>query len=61
MHETIFNQIQVLKGTIFVIYSYCKYMCITNYMYDKFYEVWTIIFKVSAISGYSGVFFRLKY
>ena len=30
-------------------------------MYAKFYEVWTIIFKVIAISGYSGVYFRLKY
>ena len=30
-------------------------------MYAKFYEVWTIIFKVTAISGYSGVYFRLKY
>ena len=25
-------------------------------MYAKFYEVWTIIFKVIAISGYSGVY-----
>ena len=24
-------------------------------MYAKFYEVWSIIFKVIAISGYSGV------
>ena len=30
-------------------------------MYAKFYEVWTIIYKVIAISGYSGVFFWLKY
>ena len=30
-------------------------------MYAKFYEVWTIILKVIAISGYSGVYFRLKY
>ena len=30
-------------------------------MYAKFYEVWTIIFKVIAISGCSGVYFRLKY
>ena len=30
-------------------------------MYAKFYEVWTIIFKVIAISGYSGVYFKLKY
>ena len=30
-------------------------------MYAKFYEVWTIIFKVIAIYGYSGVYFRLKY
>ena len=29
-------------------------------MYAKFYEVWTIIFKVIAMSGYSGVYFRLK-
>ena len=34
---------------------------ITNYMYAKFYEVWTIILKVIAISGYSGVYFRLKF
>ena len=25
MHETIFNQKQVLQGTVFIIYSYCKY------------------------------------
>ena len=25
MHEIIFNQKQVLQGTIFIIYSYCKY------------------------------------
>ena len=25
MHVTIFNQKQVLQGTIFIIYSYCKY------------------------------------
>ena len=25
MPETIFNQKQVLQGTIFIIYSYCKY------------------------------------
>ena len=30
-------------------------------MYVKFYEVWTIIFKVIVISGYLGVCFRLKY
>ena len=30
-------------------------------MYAKFYEVWTIICKVIAISGYSGIYFRLKY
>ena len=30
-------------------------------MYAQFNEVWTIIFKVIAISGYSGVYFRLKY
>ena len=30
-------------------------------MYTKFYEIRTIIFKVIAISGYSGVYFRLKY
>ena len=34
---------------------------ITNYMYAKFYEVWTIIFKVIANSGYLGVYFRHKY
>ena len=127
MHETIFHQKQVLQGTIFIMYSYCKYCkrgyfrwgkisrkhwqdisrggnfhdttpisfikaygfyfrmgvifaktkapktwklpprenfhvySITNYIYAKFYEVWTIIFKVIAISGHSGVYFRLKY
>ena len=30
-------------------------------MFTKFYEIWTIIFKVTAISGYSGVYFGLKY
>ena len=41
--------------------SFILIVSITNYMYTKFYEVWTIIFKVIAISGYSGVYFRLKY
>ena len=40
--------------------SFILIASITNYMYTKFYEVWTIIFKVIAISGYSGVYFRLK-
>ena len=56
MHETIFNQKQVLQGTIFILIA-----SITNYTYAKFYEVWTIIFNVIAISGYSGVYFILKY
>ena len=30
-------------------------------MYAQFYEVWTITFKVIAISWYWGVYFRLKY
>ena len=30
-------------------------------MYAKFYEVWSIIFKVSVIYGYSGVYFRQEY
>ena len=30
-------------------------------MHAKFYAVWTIIFKVIAISWYSGVYFRLIY
>ena len=30
-------------------------------MYAKFYEVWTIIFIVIAISGYAGVYFMFKY
>ena len=30
-------------------------------MYAKCYEVWTIIFKVIAISGYSEIYLRLKY
>ena len=30
-------------------------------MYAKFYEVWSIIFKVIVISGYSGVYFRQEY
>ena len=33
---------------------------ITNYMYAKFFEVWTIIFKVFAFSGYSGVLFTRR-
>ena len=57
MHETIFNQKQVLQGTILIINSYCKYNKFN--MYAKFYEVSTIIFKVIAISGYSWVYFRL--
>ena len=40
--------------------SFILIASITNYMYAKFYEVWTIILKVIAISGYSGVYFRLK-
>ena len=56
MPKTIFNRKQVLQGTIFIIYSYCKY----NKLYVRqFYEVWIIIFtcKVIAISGYSGVYY----
>ena len=34
---------------------------IPNYMYAKLYEVWMVILKVIAISGYLGVYFRLKY
>ena len=30
-------------------------------MYAKFNEFWTIIVKVNAICGYSGVYFRLRY
>ena len=30
-------------------------------MNAKLYEVWTIIFKVIVISGYSGFYFRLRY
>ena len=58
MHETIFNQKQVLQGNIFIIYSYCKY----NKLYVR-QILWSlnIIFKVIADSGYSGVYFRLKY
>ena len=41
--------------------SFILIASITNYMYAKFYEVWTIIFKVIAISGYSGVYFKLNY
>ena len=40
--------------------SFILITTITNYMYAEFYEVWTIIFKVIAISGYSGVYFRLN-
>ena len=58
MHETIFNQNKCCK-VLFL--SFILIASITNYMYVKFYEVWTIIFKVIAISGYSGVYFRLKY
>ena len=57
MHETIFNQKQVLQGTIFIIYSYCKY----NKLYVR-QILWSLNhIKVIAISGYSGVYFRLKY
>ena len=31
MHEAIFNQKQVLQGTIFITYSYCKY----NFLYVR--------------------------
>ena len=58
MHETIFNQnksCKVLFLSFILIASITKYMC------TKFYEVWTIICKVIAMSGYSGVDFRLKY
>ena len=41
--------------------SFILIASIKNYMHAKFYEVWTIIFKVIAISWYSGVYFRLKY
>ena len=41
--------------------SFILIVSITNYMYAKFYEVWTIILKIIAVSGYSGVYFRLKY
>ena len=53
-----FQSKQVLQGTIL---SFILTASITNYMYAKFYEVWTIIFKVIVISGYPGVYFRLKY
>ena len=58
MPETIFNQNKSCKVLFFIIYSHSS---ITNYMYAKFYAVWTIILKVIAISGYSEVYFRLKY
>ena len=49
--------------------KYCKVLFLlfiliastANYMYVKVYKVWTIIFKVIAISWYSGVYLRLKY
>ena len=56
MPETIFNQKQVLQFLSFILIA-----SITNYMYAKLYEVWTIILKVNAISWYSGAYFRLKY
>ena len=49
------------KSCKVLILSFILIASITNYMYAKFYDVWTIIFKVIAISGYSGVYFRLKY
>ena len=33
---------------------------ISNYMYTKFYEVWTIILKAIAISGYTGSLFQTQ-
>ena len=41
--------------------SFILIASITNYVYAKFYEVWTIISKVIAISEYLGLYFRLKY
>ena len=41
-----------------LILSFILIASITNYMYAEFYEVWTFIFKVIAISGYSWVYFR---
>ena len=49
------------KSCKVLILSFILIASITNYMNAKFYEVWTIIFKVIAISGYSGVYCRLKY
>ena len=58
MPEIIFNKKQVLQG---IFLSFILIASITNYMYAKFYEVCTIIFKVIAISGYSEIDFRLFY
>ena len=44
----------LFSSDIFLIAS------ITNYMYAKFFEVWTIIFKIFAFSGYSGVLFTRR-
>ena len=49
------------KSSKVLFLSFILIASITNYMYAKFYEVWTIIFEVIAISRYSGVYFRLKY
>ena len=43
------------------ILSFILIASTTNYMYAKFYAVWTIIFKVIAISRYSEVYCSLKY
>ena len=58
MHEIIFNQKQVRKVPSL---SFILIARITNYMYAELNKVWTIIFKVIIISGYLGVYFRLKY
>ena len=40
--------------------SFILIASITNYVYAKFYEVWTITFKIIAISGYSGGLFQIQ-
>ena len=56
------KQFSIKKKSCKVLFlSFILIASITNYVYAKFYEIWTIIFKVIAISGYSGVYFRLKY
>ena len=56
-HETIFNQKQVLQGTVFIIILIAS---ITNDMYTKFYEVWTTILKFLQFLDIQGSIFTCR-